>query len=99
MLRYEEKYWSRGIENVAGIDEVGRGPLAGPVVASAVILPHNVNLPKVTDSKKLSEKKRERLLDEIIATAVAVGIGIVHEKEIDKMNILQATISCNRYRI
>ena len=91
MLHYEEKYWSRGIENVAGIDEAGRGPLAGPVIASAVILPHDVNLPEVTDSKKLSEKKRERLFDEIISTAVAVGIGIVHEKEIDKINILQAT--------
>ena len=91
MLHYEEKYWSRGIENVAGIDEAGRGPLAGPVIASAVILPHDVNLLEVTDSKKLSEKKRERLFDEIISTAVAVGIGIVHEKEIDKINILQAT--------
>lgn len=91
MLQYEEKYWSRGIENVAGIDEAGRGPLAGPVIASAVILPHNVNLPEVIDSKKLSEKKRNRLFDEIISTAVAVGIGVMHEKDIDKINILQAT--------
>ena len=58
MLKYEEKYWSQGIELIAGIDEAGRGPLAGPVVASAVILPHNVNLPEVTDSKKISEKNR-----------------------------------------
>ena len=91
MLKYEKKYWSRGIEYVAGIDEAGRGPLAGPVVASAVILPHNVNLPEVTDSKKLSEKKRERLFDDIMDVSVAVGIGIVHEREIDKINILQST--------
>ena len=91
MLEYEKKYWSQGIENVAGIDEVGRGPLAGPVIASAVILPCNVKLPEVNDSKKLSEKKRERLFDEIISTAVAVGIGVIHEKDIDKINILQAT--------
>ncbi|MBC8311488.1 MAG: ribonuclease HII [Candidatus Marinimicrobia bacterium] len=91
MLEYEKKYWSRRIEYVAGIDEAGRGPLAGPVVASAVVLPHNVNLPQVTDSKKLSEKKRERLFAEIMDVAVAVGIGIVHEKDIDEINILQAT--------
>ena len=91
MLKYEDKYWSRGVEFIAGIDEAGRGPLAGPVVASAVILPHNVNLPEVTDSKKLSEKKRERLFHDIMDIAVAVGVGIVHEREIDKINILQAT--------
>jgi len=91
MLKYEKKYWSSGIEYVAGIDEAGRGPLAGPVVASSVILPHNVNLPEVTDSKKLSKKKRERLFDDIMDVSVAVGIGIVHEREIDKINILQST--------
>tara|TARA_B110000438_G_C15806134_1_gene647427 strand:- start:196 stop:1176 length:981 start_codon:yes stop_codon:yes gene_type:complete len=91
MLKYEDKYWSRGVEFIAGIDEAGRGPLAGPVVASAVILPHDVNLPEVTDSKKLSEKKRERLFHNIMDIAVAVGVGIVHEHEIDKINILQAT--------
>ena len=91
MLEYEHKYWSRGTEFIAGIDEAGRGPLAGPVVASAVILPHNVNLPEVTDSKKLTEKKRDRLFNEIMDNAVAVGIGIIQEREIDKINILQAT--------
>jgi len=91
MLKYEEKYWSQGVELIAGIDEVGRGPLAGPVVASAVILPHNVNLPEVTDSKKLTEKKRERLFHDIMDIALAVGVGIVHEREIDKINILQST--------
>ena len=91
MLKYEEKYWSRGIKYVAGIDEAGRGPLAGPVVASAVILPHDVNLPEVTDSKKLSEKKRERLFQNIMDEAVQVGVGIIHEREIDKINILQST--------
>ena len=91
ILKYEEKYWSQGIEHIAGIDEAGRGPLAGPVVASAVILPYNVNLPEVTDSKKLTEKKRERLFHDIMDIAVAVGVGIVHERKIDKINILQST--------
>lgn len=91
MLDYEYKYWSSGTDFIAGIDEAGRGPLAGPVVASAVILPHDINLPEVTDSKKLSEKKLDRLFDEIMDNALAVGIGIVQEREIDKINILQAT--------
>mgnify|MGYP001099316189 CR=1 FL=1 len=91
MLQYEEKYWSQGMEFIAGIDEAGRGPLAGPVVASAVILPQDVNLPEVTDSKKLTEKKREGLFYDIMNVAVAVGVGIVHEREIDQINILQST--------
>ena len=66
MLKIEKEYWNKGIKYIAGIDEAGRGPLAGPVVAAAVILPHNIELPEVTDSKKLSEKKRERLYDEIL---------------------------------
>ena len=65
MLQYEKKYWKSGKKYLAGIDEAGRGPLAGPVAAAAVILPQNVDLPEVTDSKKISEKKRERLFDDI----------------------------------
>ena len=60
MLKYEQKYWESGISQIAGLDEAGRGPLAGPVVASAVVLPQNIELPEVQDSKKLTEKKRER---------------------------------------
>ena len=71
MLDYEKKYWSTGIKNIAGIDEAGRGPLAGPVVSASVIMPENINLPEVNDSKKLSEKKRERLFDEIFISAIA----------------------------
>ena len=91
MLQFEQKHWSSGKEYIAGIDEAGRGPLAGPVVAAAVILPHNIELPEVTDSKKLSEKKRERLYDEIYSRALSVGVGGAHEEEIDDKNILQAT--------
>ena len=65
LLSFEQKYWSSGIELIAGIDEAGRGPLAGPVVAAAVILPKDVNLPQVTDSKKILENKRNLLYNEI----------------------------------
>ena len=70
MLEFEKKHWSSGKEFLAGIDEAGRGPLAGPVVAAAVILPHDIELPGVTDSKKISEKKRERLFGEIKSHAL-----------------------------
>ena len=91
LLIYEQKYWSKGVTYIAGIDEAGRGPLAGPVVAAAVILPQNIELPEVKDSKKLSEKKREKLYKEIMDQALSVGVGISHENEIDNINILQAT--------
>ena len=89
MKVYERRYWTEGY--VCGIDEVGRGPLAGPVVACAVVLPEDCNLLYVNDSKKLSEKKREELYDRILETAVSVGIGFRDEKRIDEINILQAT--------
>ena len=76
MLQYEKQHWSSGKEYIAGIDEAGRGPLAGPVVSSAVILPHDIDLPEVTDSKKISEKKRERLFGEIYDAALTVGVGV-----------------------
>lgn len=81
---------------LAGVDEAGRGPLAGPVVAAAVILPNDVIIDGINDSKKLSEKKREMLYDEICQKAVAYSIASVDEKEIDKINILQATFKAMR---
>jgi ribonuclease HII len=91
LLLYEKKYWENGISFIAGIDEAGRGPLAGPVVASAVIFAKNVLIEGVTDSKKLSEKKREELFHFIHEKALAVGIGIVSHEVIDRINILQAS--------
>lgn len=90
---YEMKAYERKYENcryICGIDEVGRGPLAGPVVAAAVILPKDVDIYYLNDSKQLSEKKREMLYDEIMEKAVAVGVGFADEKLIDEINILQA---------
>ena len=82
----------QGYAQVAGIDEAGRGPLAGPVVAAAVLLPPDLDLPGVNDSKKLSAATRERLFTEIMARAVAVGVGCSQAQEIDRINILQATL-------
>jgi ribonuclease HII len=93
-LDHENELKSQGYELIAGIDEVGRGALAGPVVASAVILPHPANLPwfgLVRDSKELTSRKRESLFDLINKEAVAVGIGIVPSQVIDSINILKAT--------
>ncbi len=87
---YETKAYRRGFQWVAGIDEAGRGPLAGPVVAAAVVLPAGVELLGVRDSKQLSAKKRALLYDEIHSRAISVGIGCVDALEIDRINILQA---------
>ncbi len=94
MLSYERKYRRFGV--ICGIDEAGRGPLAGPVAAAAVILPEDCKILYVNDSKKLSEKKREMLYDEIMDQAVSVGIGIVGPGRIDEINILQATYEAMR---
>jgi ribonuclease HII len=91
LLEYEQKYWNKGIVHIAGVDEAGRGPLAGPVVASAVIFKAGVLIEGVNDSKKLSEKKREALFHLIHEQALAVGIGIVSHEVIDRINILQAS--------
>lgn len=91
MLTYEQKYWSSGISYIAGVDEAGRGPLAGPVVASAVIFAPGVIIEGVNDSKKLTEKKRVMLFHVIHEKALAVGIGIVGHDVIDRINILQAS--------
>ena len=82
----------QGYQRIAGIDEAGRGALAGPVVAAAVILPTNCQISGVTDSKQLTPNRRAELFDEIYRTAVAVGVGRVDNKEIDQINILQATM-------
>lgn len=97
MSAYEEKYREYGV--VCGIDEVGRGPFAGPVVAGAVILPEDSQILYLNDSKKLSEKKREALYDEIMEKAVATGIGMVSPQRIDVINILQATYEAMRMAI
>ena len=89
--RYEKVLSNQGITLIAGVDEVGRGPLVGPVVAAAVILPINYELKGLTDSKKLSEKKREEFYEIIMHDAVSIGIGIVGESQIDEVNIYEAT--------
>lgn len=97
LKEYERKYESEGY--VCGIDEVGRGPLAGPVVACACILPKDCNILYINDSKKLSKKKREELYDIIMKEAVAVGIGYNSPERIDEINILQATFEAMREAI
>lgn len=97
MSAYEEEYAS--CQYICGVDEVGRGPLAGPVVAGAVILPKDEMILYLNDSKKLSEKKREFLYDEIMEKAVATGIGMVSPERIDEINILQATYEAMRQAI
>ena len=92
MKVYEKEYESHGW--ICGIDEVGRGPLCGPVVASAVILPKDCQILYLNDSKKLSEKKREELYDVIMEQAIAVGVGMASPQRIDEINILEATKKC-----
>ena len=99
MLSFEKKYTEMGYEYICGIDEVGRGPLAGPVVACAVILPKDEMILYLNDSKQVSKKKREELYDIIIDKVVAYGIGIVSEERIDEINILQATYEAMRMAI
>lgn len=96
LLRYENDAHQSGYRAIAGTDEAGRGPLAGPVVAAAVILHPGQAIPGVTDSKKLTERQRERLYPIIMAEARAVGIGICDHNEIDRMNILRASLEAMR---
>jgi ribonuclease HII len=91
LLTYEKELWEMGCRSVAGVDEVGRGCLFGDVVAAAVILPVNCRIEGINDSKKLSEKKREKLFDIIYEQAVAIGIGRVDSETIDRINIKQAS--------
>ena len=95
----EQTWADRGFHAICGIDEAGRGPLAGPVVAAAVCLPENCELLYVNDSKKLSEKKREELFDQIREKAVSYGIGIVGPDVIDEINILQADYEAMRIAV
>lgn len=96
LRRDESALWESGARYVAGVDEAGRGPLAGPVVAAAVILPENIELAGLDDSKKLSPAKREALFPRILHEAVAVGVGSASEKVIDEVNILRATLGAMR---
>ena len=91
LKKYEENLYKEGIKNICGIDEAGRGPLAGPVVVGAVVMPRDSMLEFVNDSKKVTAKRREKLYEEIKKEAIAYGIGIIPQEEIDKVNILNAT--------
>ena len=91
MWEIEQSHFDRGVQLICGVDEAGRGPLAGPVCAAAVILPPNVEIPGLNDSKKLSDKKRRELYPVIMEKAIAYGIAFADHKEIDEINILQAT--------
>ncbi len=91
MKEYESELYKTGINLIAGVDEVGRGPLVGPVVCAAVILPKDFFDERINDSKKLTEKKRELLYDVIYENAISVGIGMCTNEEIDEINILEAT--------
>lgn len=92
MLYYERMYWQHGFDTIAGIDEAGRGPLAGPVVAAAVILPRDHILPEIDDSKAMTAKKRRKIFDWICEKAKSIGVGVVWQNEIDRINILNATM-------
>jgi len=91
LKKIEKDFYNENIKYIAGIDEAGRGPLAGPVVVASVILPQNSMIEGVNDSKKISEKKREKIYENIISEAISYGIGIIYQEEIDEINILQAT--------
>ena len=92
MLLFEGLGYRQGFQAIAGIDEAGRGPLAGPVVAAAVVLPRNHVIPGVDDSKKLTAARRDALYDRIMAEALAVGVGVSDSQTVDRINILQATL-------
>lgn len=91
LLKYERELYKNGITLIAGVDEAGRGPLCGPVVAAAVILPKNYHLDGLNDSKQLSEKKREEYYEVLQREAISIGVGIVSPKIIDEINILEAS--------
>lgn len=91
LKKIDKEFFDKGVKYIAGIDEAGRGPLAGPVVVASVILPQESMIEGINDSKKVSEAKREKLYDLIINEAISYGIGIIYQDEIDRINILQAT--------
>jgi ribonuclease HII len=96
MLQVERDLWRRGIMRVAGVDEVGVGPLAGPLVAAAVILPCNMPTRGIDDSKKLSPRSRQRLAEEIRRQAIAVGVGVVDVDDVDRLNVYHAALEAMR---
>ena len=96
---FERQCYRAGYRNIAGIDEAGRGPLAGPVVAAAVIFPRGWMSQEIVDSKRLSPKRREELYDKVLSSARSVGIGVVDQGEIDRTNILQATLKAMKVAI
>ena len=91
MLAYEKELYTQGIDLIAGVDEVGRGPLAGPVVAAAVILPENCKIPGLNDSKKIPKSKHKELYEAVLQNAIAIGIGVKDNQVIDQVNIYEAT--------
>ena len=91
MLAYEKELYTQGIDLIAGVDEVGRGPLAGPVVAAAVILPETCKIPGLNDSKKIPKSKHKEIYEAVLQNAVAIGIGIKDNQVIDQVNIYEAT--------
>ena len=91
LKKTDKEFYDMGLNYICGIDEAGRGPLAGPVVVASVIMPKDSRIEGVNDSKKVSEKNREKLYDQIIEEAISYGIGIIYQDEIDEINILQAT--------
>jgi len=97
--QFEKEARKQGHSKIAGIDEAGRGPLAGPVVAAAVILPQEFYLPHLDDSKRLSPQRREEFFDAIYEQAVSIGLGIVDPVEIDRINILQASLLSMRMAV
>ena len=99
MRKYEDELYSKGVYYIAGVDEVGRGPLAGPVVAAALILPKDFSVLGINDSKKLSEKKREEFFEIIMEQSLAHGIGIIDHFVIDEINILEATKSAMKLAV
>jgi ribonuclease HII len=96
LSRFEQTLWRKGIRHVAGVDEAGRGPLAGPVVAAAVIFPPGMLIAGIDDSKKLTAAFRERLYERIVRSAAAYGVAVIDHGEIDRINILQATLAAMR---
>ncbi len=99
LKRFDKKFYGKNISLIAGVDEAGRGPLAGPVVAAAVIFPKNISIPGVNDSKKLSKKKREQLFGIIQKKALSVGVGIIDCREIERINILNAALKAMRIAV
>lgn len=91
MLAYEKELYTQGIHLIAGVDEVGRGPLAGPVVAAAVILPENCKIPGLNDSKKIPKSKHKEIYEAVLQNAIAIGIGVKDNQVIDQVNIYEAT--------